>query len=36
MEDDYLGGNENPLDSGRYTFGAEGMRASNYDRFIVD
>lgn len=36
MEDDYIGGHDNPLDSGRYTFGAGGAAASNFDRLIVD
>jgi len=38
MEDDYVGGNENPLDSGRYRFGgqASGGAANNFDRLVVD
>lgn len=35
MDDDYMGNQDNPLDSGRYTFGASGG-APNYDRLIVD
>jgi hypothetical protein len=37
MDDDYMGGNANTLDSGRYAFGAGGAgAASNFDRLIVD
>jgi hypothetical protein len=36
MEDDYMGGHDNPLDSGRYTFGAAGGAPSNFDRLVVD
>jgi hypothetical protein len=38
MDDDYVGGHGNPLDSGRYTFGTGGGSgaASNFDRLIVD
>ncbi len=36
MDDDYMGGQENPLDSGRYAFGTGGGAASNFDRLIVD
>jgi hypothetical protein len=39
MDDDYIGGHGNPLDSGRYTFGTGGGgggAALNFDRLIVD
>lgn len=38
MDDDYVGGHDNPLDSGRYTFGGGGGGAAgaNFDRLIVD
>ncbi len=36
MDDDYMGGHENPLDSGRYTFATGGGAAANFDRLIVD
>jgi hypothetical protein len=37
MDDDYMGGHENPHDSGRYAFGTGGGgAASNFDRLVVD
>jgi hypothetical protein len=36
MDDDYIGGHGNPLDSGRYTFATGADAASNFDRLIVD
>lgn len=32
-----MGGQENPLDSGRYRFGGQGGgAANNFDRLVVD
>jgi hypothetical protein len=37
MEDDYVGGYNNPLDSGRHTFVTGGNNnQSNFDRLLVD